>query len=246
MPRSGFVYSVQGQDYQAASDARFAVAARHSRRIRFLRKAVPAAVAAALLMIALTSIFNPFRILAKLPLEVDNLVVSGTRITMESPHLAGFTPDQRPYELWAKTATQDVTKPTHVELKELRAKVQMEDKSGLTMDATSGLFDTKSQVLNLTDHIFLQSSTGYEARLTQARVDMANGTVTSDQPVAVKLLNGTLDAQRLEITENGELVRFDGGVSMVLVLDEAAKSGAANSGSAAPASAAATHDADAR
>ncbi len=240
------MYSVQGQNYQAISDARFAVAARHSRRVRFLRKAVPAAVVGALLMIALASIFNPFRILAKLPLEVDNLVVSGTRITMESPHLAGFTPDKRPYELWAKTATQDVTKPTNVELKELRAKVQMEDKSGLTMDATSGLFDTKSQVLNLSDYIFLQSSTGYEARLTQARVDMAKGTVTSDQPVAVKLLNGTLDAQRLEITDNGELVRFDGGVSMILVLDEAAKSGAANSGSAEPADTTATHDADAR
>ena len=84
------MHSVQGQSYQAASDARFAVAARHSRRVRILRKAVPAAVLVALLVIALASIFNPFRILAKLPLEVDNLVVSGTRITMESPHLAGF------------------------------------------------------------------------------------------------------------------------------------------------------------
>jgi lipopolysaccharide export system protein LptC len=122
----------------------------------------------------------------------------------------------------------------------------MEDKSGLTMDATSGLFDTKSQVLNLTDRIFLQSSTGYEARLTQARVDMANGTVTSDQPVAVKLLNGTLDAQRLEIVDNGELVRFEGGVSMILVLDEAAKNGAANSGSPEPADAAVSRNADAQ
>jgi lipopolysaccharide export system protein LptC len=130
MPRSGFLYSVQIQTYQVASDARFAIAARHSRRVRILRKAVPAAVIIALLAVLLISVFNPFRILAKLPLEVDNLVVSGTRITMESPHLSGFTPDQRPYELWAKTATQDVTKPTNVELQELRANVQMEDKTG--------------------------------------------------------------------------------------------------------------------
>lgn len=240
------MYSVQSQTYQVASDARFAIAARHSRRVRILRKAVPAAVIVALLAVVLISVFNPFRILAKLPLEIDNLVVSGTRITMESPHLAGFTPDQRPYELWAKTATQDITKPTNVELQELRAKVQMEDKSGLTMDARSGLFDTKSQVLNLSDNIFLQSTTGYEARLSRARVDMVNGTVTSDEPVAVKLLNGTLDAQRLEITENGELVRFDGGVSMILVLDEAAKSGVANPDAAPVDNAAASRDADAR
>ena len=33
---------------------------------------------------------------------------------MESPHLSGFSPDQRPYEVWAKTATQDLLDPDHV------------------------------------------------------------------------------------------------------------------------------------
>lgn len=216
------MYSIQSQNYQADADVRYARARRHSRRVRQLRIAVPMLVAAALLSIVGISLFNPFRILAKLPIDLTKLAVSGTKITMDSPHLAGFTPDQRPYELWAKSAVQDVTNPTNVELNELHAKVQMEDQSGITMDARSGLFDTKSQILNLKDHIFLQSSTGYEARLTQAVVDMAGGAVSSDQPVAVKLLNGTLDAQRLRITENGALVRFEGGVSMILIPEDPA------------------------
>lgn len=224
--------SVQGQSYQASADARYTIAVRHSRRVRLLRKAVPAAVAVSLFVILFASIFNPFRILAKLPLDMGQLSVSGTKITMDSPHLAGFTPDQRPYELWARAATQDVTDPTNVELQDMRAKLQMEDKSGLTMDARTGRFDTKSQMLLLRDDIFLQSTTGYEARLSQADVDMANGTVSSDNPVAVKLLDGTLDAQRLRITENGALVRFEGGVSMILIMrnpDQTAnKGGAAN------------------
>ncbi|MEH2511514.1 lipopolysaccharide export system protein LptC [Nitrobacteraceae bacterium AZCC 1564] len=211
------MYSIQSQNYQADADARYARAKRHSRRVRQLRIAVPVLVAAALLSIVGISLFNPFRILAKLPIDLNKLAVSGTKITMDSPHLAGFTPDQRPYELWAKSAVQDVTNPTNVELNELHAKVQMEDRTGITMDARSGLFDTKSQLLNLKDQILLQSSTGYEAHLTQAAVDIAGGTVSSDQPVAVKLLNGTLDAQRLRITENGALVRFEGGVSMFLI-----------------------------
>ena len=62
-------------------------------------------------------------LLPKLPVDIGNLVVSGTKITMESPHMAGFSPDQRPYEVWAKAATQDLTDPDHVELKTLRAKV---------------------------------------------------------------------------------------------------------------------------
>ena len=173
--------SIQGQSYQAAADARFARAKRHSRRVRQLRLAVPLLVAASLLTIVGVSLFNPFRLLSALPIDIGKLGVSGTRITMDSPHLAGFTPDQRPYELWAQSAVQDVTRPNNVELHELRAKVQMEDKTNLSMDARTGLFDTKTQILDLKENIFLQSSTGYEARLTQAAVDMAAGTVSSSR-----------------------------------------------------------------
>src|SRR3954465_15262215 len=159
-------------------DARFAIAARHSRLVRMLRITVPAVVALAMAGVVAISIFNPFRALMKqLPLDIDNLVVSGSKITMESPHLSGFSPDQRPYELWAKTATQDLTDPDHVELATLRAKVLMEDRTTLTLDARTGIFDNKQQTLDLYKDIFLQTQSGYEARLSQAFVDMGKGIV---------------------------------------------------------------------
>jgi len=71
-------------------------------------------------------------------------------------------------------------------------------------------------LLELRKDVLLQSSTGYEARLTRAFVDMAKGTVTSDEHIDVKLLNGTLTADRLRITEAGEIVRFEGNVVMNL------------------------------
>lgn len=205
-------------------EARFAAAARHSRMVRVLRVAVPAAVLLAMAGIVAVSIFNPFRmLLPKLPVDIGNLVVSGTKITMESPHLAGFSTDQRPYELWAKSATQDLTAPDHVELKVLRAKVMMEDRSTVTMDARTGFFDSKQQLLELRKDIFLQSSTGYEAKLSQAYVDINKGSVTSDEHVDVKLLNGTLSADRLKIINSGEVVRFEGNVVMNLVMESPAQ-----------------------
>ena len=210
--------SIPSPSYQAGMDARFAVAARHSRMVRALRIAVPAAVILALAAIVAVSIFNPFRmLLPKLPVDMSNLVVSGTKITMESPHLSGFSPDQRPYELWAKAAIQDLTDPDNLELKTLRAKVLMEDRTTtVTLDARTGFFDTKAQLLDLRKDIFMQSSTGYEARMSQAFVDIGKGTVTSDEHVDVKLLNGTLSSDRLRITGGGELVRFEGNVVMNL------------------------------
>jgi lipopolysaccharide export system protein LptC len=214
------VNSVQNPAYDPGLQVRFAAAARHSRMVRMLRVAVPAAVALAMASIVAISIFNPFNVpTLKLPVDMSNLVVSGTKVTMETPHLAGFSTDQRPYELWAKAAIQDLADPDHVELKTLRAKVMMEDKSTVTMDASTGLFDSKQQMLDLRKDIFLQSSTGYEARLSQAYVDINKGTVTSDEHVDVKLLNGTLTADRLRIINSGEVVRFEGNVVMNLVME---------------------------
>src|SRR3954464_9019802 len=204
---------------QATMDARFAIAARHSRLVRILRIAVPAVVALAMAGVVAISIFNPFRALMKqLPLDMDNLVVSSSKITMEAPHMSGYTPDQRPYEVWAKTATQDLTDPDKVDLRTLRAKVLMENRTThITLDARSGLFDSKTQILDLRKDIFLQSSTGYEARMSQALVDIGKSTVTSEEHVDVKLLNGTLTADKLRILGGGEVVRFEGNV--VLNLD---------------------------
>jgi len=215
------VNSIQNPAYATGMEARFAAAARHSRMVRVLRVAVPGAVLLALASIVLIQVFlNPFQTaLAKLPVDMSNLVVSGTKITMETPHLAGFSTDQRPYELWAKAAVQDLTDPDHVELKTLRAKVMMEDKSTVTMDARTGFFDSKQQLLDLRKDIFLQSSTGYQATLSQAYVDINKGTVTSDEHVDVKLLNGTLTADRLRIINSGEIVRFEGNVVMNLIME---------------------------
>ena len=75
-------------------------------------------------------------------------------------------------------------------------------------------------MLDLRKDIFLQTTSGYEAKLSQAFIDMNKGLVTSDEPVDVKLLNGTLTADKLKILNGGEVVRFEGNVVMNLVMDQ--------------------------
>ena len=109
----------------------------------------------------------------------------------------------------------------------------MEDRTTtIILDARNGLMDTKQQQLDLRKDIFLQSSTGYEARLSQAFVDIGKGTVTSEEHVDVKLLNGTLIADKLRITGGGEIVRFEGNV--VLNLDNLGEPGQPAAAAATP------------
>jgi lipopolysaccharide export system protein LptC len=202
------------------ADRAFHAARRHSRAVHILRIAVPAGVAVGIIIITLITYLNPLRMLAKLPINLDNLVVSGTKVTMEGPRLTGFTHDARAYELTADTAAQDMTKPDIVELRNIRAKVEMQDKSSMELTARSGIYDSKGETLRLEQNILLNSSTGYQGRLSEAMIDIRKGNVVSEHPVEVKLLQGTLNANRLDIVDSGDLVRFHGGVVMDMMMNQ--------------------------
>jgi lipopolysaccharide export system protein LptC len=200
-----------GQTYRAAR--------RHSRYVRLLRLGVPAGILAMLFMVVAANYMPPIGGL-RLPGELGKLVIKGTKITMQQPRLTGFTNDSRAYEFTANAAAQDITKPDLVELHAPHAKIQMQDKSTVTMSAVSGVYNMKSEMLTLNDDIDLVSSIGYEGRLSEASIDVRKGSVVSEKPVSVKLLNGFLNAQRLEVVDNGAMVRFGGGVAMTILPDK--------------------------
>ncbi len=203
----------------AEGDRIFRMAARHSRFVRFLRIAIPVGIIAILGVIVAAAFFNPLQVFAKLPIDPGKLLVNGTKITMEQPRLAGFTSDARPYELTARAAAQDLARPEMLELKDIQARVEMKDKAIVNIKAANGLYDTKADKLRLGEDILLSSSSGYEGRLSEAVIDVKTGTIVSESPVEVKMLNGVLNANRLEVTENGALILFERGVQMVLILD---------------------------
>lgn len=204
------------------SERAFRSARRHSRAVRLMRIAIPLAVALSVAGVSLATYFNPLRVLAKLPINLDDLVVSGTKITMEKPRLSGFTKDARAYEFTAEAAAQDLTKPDIVELRNIHAKLEMQDKSMMEMSAATGVYNTKQEILKLERDIVLTSSAGNKGRLSEATIDVRKGHIVSDKPVELEFLQGTLNANRLEVVDSGDLVRFHGGVGMVLMLQEGA------------------------
>jgi lipopolysaccharide export system protein LptC len=201
------------------SERAFRAARRHSRAVRIMRLAVPAGVILVVLGFGLAAYFNPLRALAKLPVNLNDLVVSGTKITMERPRMTGFTKDGRAYEFVADAAAQDLTKPDIVELRNIRAKLQMQDQSMTDMTADVGVYDTKREMLKLNDNIILTSSNGNKGRLSQATIDVRKGNVVSDQPVELEFLQGVLNGQQLEIVDSGDVIVFRGGVVMNLMLN---------------------------
>lgn len=209
------------------SERAFRAARRHSRVVRILRIAIPIGVVSIVAVTFLITYLNPLRMIGKLPIDISDLVVSGTKITMEKPRLSGYTRDSRAYELSAAAAAQDLTKPDFVELQNIRGKMDMQDKTTMQMSAATGLYNSKTEMLKLERDIFLSSSTGYKGWLSEAMIDIRKGHVVSDKPVQLEMLQGTLNANKLEIIDSGDLVRFHGGVVMDMMLTDEAKKKAA-------------------
>jgi lipopolysaccharide export system protein LptC len=207
---------------RADSDRVFRAAVRHSRYVRILRVAVPVAVVVALAGgVAFSVLLKPLRVLSGVPVDLGSLVVSGTKIMMQQPRLAGFTRDNRRYDMVARAAAQDLTKPDMVELHGVHATMEMKDNVTFETTAKDGLYNAKTEQLTLSQDIVVTSSSGYQAFLNEAVLDVKAGKIVSDKPVEVKTASWTINANRMEVTESGDLMRFERGVSVTLLLDSA-------------------------
>jgi lipopolysaccharide export system protein LptC len=190
----------------------FNKARRHSRWVRFAKVAIPLGAVMAAVVIGLFAYLNPFRKVEGL--SVGSIGVNGTNVTMESPKLTGFKNDNRPYEVTASAATQDVRKPNLVELKDLKARIVTDDKGSVArLEAAAGVLDTQKEQMNLRQDVRVRTDSGQEAQLRSAFVDFKAGTVVSNEPVTVNLGNGVINAAGLTVTENGKVFQFRGRVS---------------------------------
>ena len=84
--------------------------------------------------------------------------------------------------------------------------------------ALSGVYESKLDRLTLDRDILLTSTSGYSGHLREAVIDVKKGSIVSQSPVELEMLNGTLNANRLEVDDRGDVIRFSGGVVMNLVL----------------------------
>ena len=196
----------------------FRAAVRHSRRVRILRVAIPVSVAVAVLAaLVATTWLKPLRMLAKVPIDMSKLVVSGTKIMMQQPRLAGYTKENRHYDLTAQAAGQDLTKPDVIELHGIRANIEMQDRVSYEITAQSGVYNNRTEMLTLQTNVVVTSSQGDRARLSEALIDIRAGKMMSEKPVEVSGAEWTLSGNRMEITEGGALIRFERGVSVTLM-----------------------------
>jgi lipopolysaccharide export system protein LptC len=137
---------------------------------------------------------------------------------MQQPRIAGFTHDNRRYDLTAQAAGQDLTKPDMVELQGIHATMEQDD-GVVEATARAGLYNNKTELLTLSTDIVVTSTNGLEALLSEAVLDTRAGKIVSEKPVVVKTATLNVNANRMEVSDGGDVMRFERGV-VVLLLGE--------------------------
>lgn len=194
--------------------AAFKAAQRHTFIVRLLRRAIPVGAAVAVIGLVVTPFLHPLSGVSGV--SISSVGISGGKVKMESPRLTGYRKDNRPYEVTAEAALQDIRKPTEIELSTMTARILMEREGWVTVNSRTGLFDSQNEKLRLVDDIKIRTETGYDMRMRTADINFKAGTVVSRDPVTVNLGSTTVAADTLDVKDNGALIVFDGRVRVVI------------------------------
>jgi lipopolysaccharide export system protein LptC len=214
MPGNPLVRAAPAMPAHLAGNAAFIAAARHSRRVRFLRRAIPVAGVLAIAFLVTRSVLG---LIAAPEASVESLAISGRKIVMENPKLSGYKRDGRSYALTASSAVQDITVPNVVELSTLTARMQTGKDGWADLKGAKGVYDSKIERLEVEGGVNVVTETGLDARLKDARIEFKAGTIVTDKPVEVKSAHGDVQADGMQVLDNGRRLVFEGRVRSVFV-----------------------------
>jgi lipopolysaccharide export system protein LptC len=193
----------------------FVAARRHSRRVALYRKVIPVGAALAVVVLVIMPLLSPLRAIGAL--SMGPVQLSGTQVTMDKPKMNGFKKDNSPYEITAATAVQDIRKPTLIDLIEMKARMQMGSEGWMTLEAKTANFENQKEQLKLRDGVVVKTQSGYDIRMKNADADFKAGTVSSREPVKVTNATMRVEADSLDVIDNGKSISFKGRVRTTVV-----------------------------
>ncbi|KAB7742750.1 LPS export ABC transporter periplasmic protein LptC [Parvibaculum sedimenti] len=188
-------------------------ASRHSRFVSAMKVALPLGAIALFATVLIYS--GAFDTHDKLDISFREISTPNNDLRMVSPRVTGLDGSGRPYVLTADTATQAPGKPNHVTLDNVQADLKLENNTDwVSLSSTTGLLDTETQTLDLTQKIDIYASTGYEFHGTSVMVDFRKGTVSSSTPVEGHGPLGTLRADSMTANNANRTLHFQGRVKV--------------------------------
>jgi lipopolysaccharide export system protein LptC len=151
---------------------------------------------------------------------VESVQLDRDSVIMLKPRLVTKGKTQGNYELTAESATRRINNPNRFLLVNVDARMKKKSGGWSKLRADKGIYDKKTDMLDLKSNVEMRSDNGHIARMDKARLNVKKGTLVTKSPVVVNMPNGVIRANGMEIRENGKVFRFEKRAHMKLNLNK--------------------------
>jgi len=136
---------------------------------------------------------------------------------MKKPYYQGVDVHNRPYNISADSGLQK-DKNT-VELENIVAEMTGDNNAWVALNSGHGVLSMDTKLLELSKGVEVFYEGGYQFRTDHAHVDINKGTANGDSPIEGQGAVGTIKAKSFSISERGNIINFNGSVTMLLYQD---------------------------
>ena len=184
---------------------------RRSRLIHLMRRVLPAAIVAILILLA-----GWIMVRGILVRFGDLRGIAGGMIHMTNAHFYGRDGQAKAYVLGANEASRDDSDPHRITLTAPILALAAGEPSERHISADQGVYRDDTRILLLHGHVSLRDASGDELVTDQAIVDTAHGTIAGQGRVTGAGPMGTITAQSFGVFDQGQRVVFRGEVHSVM------------------------------
>ncbi len=135
---------------------------------------------------------------------------------MTNPRFYGVDADNQPFTVTADLAVRDPNNDSHVRLSQLAADMGAEDDGWTFVRADKGLYNRKTETLDLEGSVTMFTGDGLEVKTDAARIDLVAGTARGDAPLHGQGPWGMLNAVGFTYKREGDVFHFFGEPKLVL------------------------------
>jgi LPS export ABC transporter protein LptC len=129
-------------------------------------------------------------------------------ITVTDSRFTGFDKRDQPFSISAKNAVQDENDASKVRLQSVEAEVRHKSGQQIAIKSNAAVYDSNSKTIDLEGDVRISSTGGFDARMAQARLDINRHRLRSEVPVKVVHPRGIIQANGMEIEDDGARILF--------------------------------------
>lgn len=153
-----------------------------------------------------------FSALMPRPSPVPPTVEMPDQISGSFARIAGFDRENQPYVITSKRGYQDKETADLVHMEDLTGTFRRKSGQSIEIVSNTGLYDAKAKEMDLEGNVRIVEKGRFTATMAKAHVTLEQKNLVSNVPVVVEMGTGTIHANGLLVSNDGNNIKFLNGV----------------------------------